>query len=143
MKMFKSALLITGITLAVSSGSLAAEVDQFTKRHEELKDSESLLNQRVSSHLQQAIEKANAKIASGKAEACSEKTLYKEMREYFGNHISGELIVEMNSRQTFDTQSMKVQDSIYSGWKLKNGFLLSFPILRITTLRTPPSRRLY
>lgn len=105
----------------MSTTTLASEVDHFTDRFVPLKDSETALNERVNYYFKKSIDDANAK-SDG---VCHKWDLLNGMREYFANHIQGELIKDILHMDAFDRRTIAVKGTIYGDYKFNNGFLLA------------------
>lgn len=108
--------------LIVSLPSFAAEVDQFSKRFYPLVDSSSLINDVANAYLLKSIDEANKS-----HHQCNEKILYKKMRNYFSNHLKGEVTIFSIKSPLVDKIKLKIKQSIFKEWDLKTGMLLGHP----------------
>lgn len=117
--LFKSFFLF-----CLSYSTYAAEVDQFTTRSLPLDDAAEMINSRANEFLERALSKLNAKEGCSSDQA-SEKKLYKELQNYFENHIGGELVKELLYTDKFPKIVLPIEESIYRNWTKKNGFLLA------------------
>jgi hypothetical protein len=119
MKIFSLVIVLINYTL------YSAEVDQFTKKDQVIKDSAEIINQKANEYIQQAIKAVNTKhrcYQSGK----NEKKLYKELRKYFANHITGEIMHFIHEDESIDKVDISIKESIYRHWKLFSGSLSYF-----------------
>tara|TARA_Y100000590_G_scaffold470711_1_gene668301 strand:- start:152231 stop:153217 length:987 start_codon:yes stop_codon:yes gene_type:complete len=108
------------ILLALYSGySLSSEIDSFTNRYQPLENSVERVNFIANEFLDKAIINANKK-----DHACKEKKLYKAMRKYFKNHISGEVTVSIQNDEQIDKRLFHVKESVYRDFKWWNSFVL-------------------
>ena len=111
--------------LVVSTFSaFGAEVDQFSFRNLELKDSSELINTKANAALKKAIVNAN-----NKENGCGEEVLYKELREYFSNHFKGKLTKDILQDDNIIKRSIKLEDSIYQDWTKWDGIGMGTKIL--------------
>lgn len=108
------------LLLALSSFALSAsEIDSFTHRYEPLVDSMERVNEIGNHYLDKAIKRANQK-----NHRCNEKKLYKSMRKYFKNHMSGKVTTTIQADDSIDKRLFHFKDSIYRDFKWWNSFVL-------------------
>ncbi len=96
--------------------AFSAEVDQYTLRHLEMKDSSELLNKKANAALKIALVNAN-----NKAKGCSEKILYKELRSYFSNHVQGKLTKDILADENIVKRYINLNESVYQDWTIWDG----------------------
>ncbi len=111
-----STIVLTSALSLNAAGVLGAEVDQYTLRNVEMKDSSELLNQKSNIALKQAVTNANASGAG-----CSEKVLYKELRKYFSNHMQGKLTKDIIEDKNITKRFINLTDSVYQDWTKWDG----------------------
>lgn len=111
-----STFVLTTILSLNTVTAISAEVDQYTLRHEEIKDSSELLNQKANAALKNALINANE---SG--DGCNEKVLYKELREYFSNHLQGKLAKDVIADNNITKRFILLSDSVYQDWTKWDG----------------------
>lgn len=109
-------IALTSVLSLNTAAILGAEVDQYTYRNEEIKDSSELLNQKVNAALMSSLINANAK-----GEGCSEKILYKELRKYFSNHFQGKLTKDILADKNITKRYIALTDSVYQDWTKWDG----------------------
>lgn len=63
-------------------------------------------------------------LALSKTSHCEEKDLYKKMRKYFKNHLSGEVTNAILESDDVDKRYFHLKDSIYRDFKWWNSFVL-------------------
>lgn len=97
----------------------ASEIDSFTNRYEPLPDSLGAVNRIGNSYLDKALRDANEK-----NHGCKEKKLYKAMREYFKNHISGKVTKAILADDEVEKRFFYLKDSIYRDFNWWNSFVL-------------------
>ena len=119
---------------------LAAEVDQFSKRHLPLEDASPLINKHAREYLAQALEELNQK------EQCSleqkdERKLYNKLEHIFSNHIKGQLVKDMLYTDLYPKNVIPIEESIYKYWTKKNGFLLATRIGKMNSYAIYPEIR--
>lgn len=113
-----------GLGLMLVSGlSYGAEVDQFTRRDEPLKDSRELLNTKANIAITKSI-----KLANDKNQGCLEEPLYAELREYFANHFKGELTKDVLSDPNIEKRIVNLPDSVYQDWSTWDGIGMGFSL---------------
>ncbi|MBC7428869.1 MAG: hypothetical protein H7336_09680 [Bacteriovorax sp.] len=108
-------IIFAGLMLT-SISVFSSEVDQFTFRGQEMKDSSGLLNQKANAAVQSAL-----KIADSKGDGCNEKELYKALSAYFNNHVQGKLTKDVLTDDNIVKRSIKLQDSVYQDWVMWDG----------------------
>ena len=133
--------LLTSVTLLFSLATLAAEVDQFTKRHQPLEDISSQLNDQASLYLTQALEELNQK-GECSLDIKSEKKLYNKLEHIFSNHIKGQLVKDLLYTDIYPKNVIPVEESIYKYWTKKNGFLLATRIGKMNRYAIYPEVRI-
>lgn len=97
----------------------AAEVDQFTKRHLDIKDSLFYFNETANQYVDLVIRDFNQK-----GVRCGQDAFFDEMRKYFNNHIQGEFLKKIERDKRIDFLNLSLKESIYKDWKIWNGILL-------------------
>ena len=102
----------------------AAEVDQFTRRDEFLADSADLINSKANLAILKSIEAVNLK-----GKGCREKTLYKELNNYFSNHLRGKLIKDILKNDEISKRHIMLKDSIYQDWTFWDGIGMGFTLI--------------
>lgn len=102
----------------------SAEVDQFTRRGEFLGDSAELLNSKANLAIKNSIKAANRR-----GEGCNEEALYKELREYFANHIKGELVKDILDNPDIPKRHINLKDSVYRDWSFWDGIGIGFTLI--------------
>ncbi len=88
--------------------ALASEVDQFTRRFEYLADAAPIVNAKANLFLGKAL-----KMANQDSRRCNEKVLYKSMRTFFRNHISGKLTRFILDSKAVPKRTIPLKKSIY------------------------------
>lgn len=111
-------LLSLILTLFFALDAWAAEVDQFTYREHELKDSALVINKMANKALKIAIMKANEK------GTCSEEKLFKELRQEFNNSLIGDFPKKVLRSPEVDRSKISLKKSIFRDWKPWDGLLL-------------------
>lgn len=112
------------IGLAVLSQSVfSAEVDQFSRRDEPLKDSAKIVNAKANASIIKSIKEANAK-----GQGCREEVLYKALRGHFANHLTGELIIDILKDPNVEKRIIGLDDSVYQDWTMWDGIGMGFTI---------------
>lgn len=104
-------ILIAFLSLNLS----ASEIDSFTNRYEPLEDSSESVNSIANKYLDMALRKTDS---------CDEKKLYKKMRKYFKNHLSGKVTKAILANTDVDKRYFYLKDSIYKDFKWWNSFVL-------------------
>jgi hypothetical protein len=99
----------------LSLNLFASEIDSFTHRYEPLGDSSEAVNLIANNYLDKAL---------SKTDSCNEKKLYKKMRKYFKNHLSGEVTNAILASENIDKRYFHLKDSIYKDFKWWNSFAL-------------------
>ena len=108
------------LLFALSSfASNASEIDSFTDRYEPLVNAMSQVNAIGNKYLDRALRDANKKNHS-----CKEKKLYRAMRKYFKNHMSGKVTVAIQKDEDIDKRFFNFKDSVYKDFKWWNSFVL-------------------
>ena len=107
-----SKLIIIGAISFYQLTAISAEVDQFTRSHEVLSDSREYLNIKANLAILNSIHSAN-QLDKG----CSEKVLYKELRDYFANHLKGKLVIDILSNPDIPKRNIQLRESIFQDWK--------------------------
>lgn len=123
--MKKLIIFLIALSATPALTAFSAEVDQFTRRDEELADSSDLLNLKAN----QVIAKTIAKLNQDNG-GCREDLLYSELKNYFGNHLSGEFTKDLIENDNFSKREISIGESIYQDWTVLDGALLSIPILQ-------------
>jgi hypothetical protein len=95
---------------------IGAEVDQYTFREEEIKDSSELLNEKSNASISKAVQLANTTSLN-----CDENALYDELRVYFNNHIKGKLTKDIIQDENISKRFVSLKDSVYQDWTLWDG----------------------
>ncbi|MFT6071120.1 MAG: hypothetical protein ACJAT2_002109 [Bacteriovoracaceae bacterium] len=103
------------IATLLSSAVHSSEIDSFTDRYVPLLDSRDSVNKIANRFLDQAL---------SQTEGCEEKDLYKKMRKYFKNHLSGEVTNAILTSDDVDKRYFHLEDSIYRDFKWWNSFVL-------------------
>ena len=111
-----SKIVLTGFFALSQYSAMGAEVDQFTQRDETLTDSASLINQKANAAILAAVKNAN-----NKNKGCDEKILYKELKGYYSNHLSGKLIKDILKDKNIDQRNVPIQQSVYQDWNAWDG----------------------
>ncbi len=107
----------------------AAETDQVTRLDYVLKDSSLRINELANKYLQSSIQKLNAESA-----ACEEKKLYKELRKYYANHISGIMMKEILKDSSIDKRVIPFEESIFKDFKFYDSLGLGLKIFKSSGL---------
>ena len=127
MKTIASAALIL-ITLNQAYG---AEVDQFTTRHLELKNSTDIVNNEANRHVEESL-----KILE--KSGCDENLLYEELKKGFANHKNGKLTIHMLHEKEFPRHQIALSESVYADWNRFDGYLLGRPAAAASPLALGP-----
>ncbi len=106
------------ILFNTSFSARGAEVDQFTKRNEQLNDSSEIINSKANEFIDTAIASLN------QSSRCNEKELYVELRKYFANHSKGKLTIFALHDESIDRRTIKIKDSIFRDWGIFDGQIL-------------------
>jgi len=117
--MLKS-ILLSGLVL--STGLMAAEVDQFSNRDIKIDDSLKIVNDKSNQYLQKAIKNLKSRGAG-----CNEPELYTELLKSFENHINGDISKWMMSSKEISKANLLIKDSIYREWTMLDGVVLGRP----------------
>ena len=118
-------ILLFALILLFPCAAWTAEVDQFTDRYKWLDDSSELINNKAADFLTEALERANTE-----DHGCQEKKLYPHLRKYFKNHMTGKLTPWVIKSELVPKRSFSRSESIYSEWKITNGYLLGKKVAR-------------
>lgn len=119
------ALLITNL----SNHLIAAETDQFTNLDRPIADSADHLNDRTNFYLRKSLDKLNST-----PHKCDEKALYKELRIYYSNHLSGILMKELLKDPKIDKREIDLEESIFADWTAWDGIGMGLPFLKKSDL---------
>ncbi|MEE3078833.1 MAG: hypothetical protein VX341_05815 [Bdellovibrionota bacterium] len=112
--------LILPLCLLLSQSlTYSAEADNFSKRHEELPDMLSLVNDQANQFLEEAVSKTN------KQGSCDREKLIENLQMYFANHMSGKLVIDILKSDKFKKNSFPLNESIYNGWSFFEGAILN------------------
>lgn len=109
-------LLIGAFTALTALTTLASETDGFSKRQAPLADSSDIINERTNKYVTQALNDLNA-MENG----CDEMMLYKELRKYFANHLSGVLVKDILSDNSIPKRRVIMAESVYKDWSAWDG----------------------
>jgi hypothetical protein len=113
--------LLLSIILSTSS-AFGSEIDSFTHRYDtKLSDSQDIIHQKANQLLREALVLANSK-----NKGCSEKNLYKNLRLFFKNHMSGKLTPFIIHSPLVSKYVMNFADSIYRDFKWYDAFSIIF-----------------
>lgn len=115
--------------LAVSMAVYGAEPDQFTRRDEYLADSAPLLNLKANEAILESIKLANKNDSS-----CNEMHLYKKLRKYFGNELTGKLVKDVVKNPDFSKRIIRKENSVYRDWNAWDGMGMGIPLLTSKTM---------
>lgn len=119
---FLKFILIAGL-LFLQLRAISAEVDQFSRKGEFLKDSAQILNAKANLAIEKAIEATNFR-----DKGCSEKVLYRELRKYFSNHLKGKFIKDVLHDPGISLRKIMLKDSVFRDWTLWDGIGMGFTI---------------
>lgn len=108
--------------LLIASSLYGAEVDHFTDRSANIRDSKQIINDQINVYIQTSISTLNRK-----GQGCKEPALYKEMQKYLQNHINGEIVHFIDHEKSIDRMTMTPAQSIYREWSMWDGFVLARP----------------
>lgn len=117
-------LLALSLAAMILGSANGAETDTFTNRNEPLVDSVAIINQKANQYLKTSIAIAN------KDGSCVEKNLYKEMRKFFNNHISGELAKEIIHNDEIPKRKVIIDNSVYRDWTAWDGMGMGFSAVK-------------
>lgn len=109
-------IFIVLFSLFLIQVAVPAEVDQFTRREEYLKDSAQILNSKANLAIAKSISAANLR-----GKGCNEKILYRKLREYFSNHVRGKLIKDILNAPEISKRHVMLKDSVYRDWSIWDG----------------------
>ncbi len=105
----------------LSLGSVyGTEIDNFTQRYTDIKDSEQVLNQITNEKLAESLDVANKK---GK---CDERQLYSAIQKSLGGALWGKLENIIVKDNRIDKRAIKIDDSIYGDTGFKQSVIFSF-----------------
>jgi hypothetical protein len=121
--------IFISFALLFQMSSYGAETDQFTRRDEFLSDSAELINFKANQSILSAI-----KVANEKHVGCAEEDLYKELRKYFANHISGKFTIDVLNDSNVEKRMVSVEDSVYRDWKVWDGIGIGLKALTESTI---------
>lgn len=108
----KISYLIFSALLALSfQRAHSSEADGFTKRNEPLADSSEVINHKANQYVQNSLLALNANNSG-----CVEGDLYKELRVYFANHLSGKLVKEIFNGNDIPKRVVPLDESVYKDW---------------------------
>lgn len=130
MKTYK--ILALNLFAIVFVSANAAETDTFTNRNEPLEDSAIIISKKANEYLKISIVEAN------KTGSCVEANLYKEMRKYFNNHISGQLAKEIINGTEVPKRKVVIENSVYRDWTAWDGMGMGFSTVRKSGLTISP-----
>lgn len=128
----KTILLIGFFVVASAISVLASETDTFTRRKEDLKDSSALINQRANQYVSTALKAVNEQ------SACDETALYKELRKYFANHSSGQLVIDILKDASIPKRVVVMSESVYSDWSAWDGLGMGVTLISRTGITMSP-----
>lgn len=111
----------------------AAETDTFTRRHDPLDDAAVIINEKANRDINKTISKLNSTDVG-----CDEELLYEELRNYFGNHINGELIVEILNDKDVPKRYVDLKESVYKNWKPWDGLGMGLDFLKKSNVTASP-----
>jgi hypothetical protein len=106
---------ITLLTLSLHS-VFASETDGFTNRNEPLEDSSAIINLKANNYVSKALKDLN-----DSSSICNEAALYHELRNYFANHMSGQLVIEILNNNMIPKRPVTIENSVYKNWKPWDG----------------------
>jgi len=110
--------------------SFGAEVDHFTNRYTEIKDSKEIINQKISLYLADVVYKHNKK-----NDICRQDQLIAGLRNVFNNHLKKAHFMEFLFESTsLDIKSVKKVNSIYKDWSFFNGAIINLQKDKIDSL---------
>ena len=110
------------VIFLISFQVTASEIDSFTHYYDyQLTDSQNIIHRQANKMLRQAIENANAE-----NKGCQEKRLYKHIRKFFKNHMSGKLTPYIIHNPKISKLVMNFKDSIYRDFKWYDAFSIIF-----------------
>jgi hypothetical protein len=115
----KQTILFFSFLIIFTNSLIAGEVDQFTTRFVPIEDSSEIINKIANEYLEKSIQEANAEDAQ-----CSEKVLYKKMRNYFANHKDGEITIFALESSLVKKIKLKISESIFKYWSINTGYLI-------------------
>ena len=114
---------LIAITLLLGAApAVAAEADHFTVPEGQVADVTEAVNRLANEGLQAAIDDLNAMGGCSDTRE-SEELLYERLTEVFSNHKKGQLVRTIISGDIPRTV-IPLKESLYSEWKIWNGFLL-------------------
>jgi hypothetical protein len=111
--------------MVLSVQTFAAETDQFTKRNAPLEDSAPLLNSKANKAIASSLKNLNNENAG-----CNEKLLYKELRKYFANHLSGRFVIDLIENDEIPKIQIDLNDSVFQDWQPWDGLGLGLILKR-------------
>lgn len=120
---------------------MAAEADNFTARKLVIQDVREEVNSLAGKYLRQAALAQN-KLNIGCNNSKAEMSLYLELRKYFANHSKGELVKEILYKDSIAKTNLPLKKSVYSEWKVSNGFLLGRKKAALSPLALSPLIRI-
>jgi hypothetical protein len=142
--------IVTLLSILISYNSTGAEIDQFTLRHIEIKDSKDIINQKFNEYMQEALVmvnhfsdqeisvsefrnlqtkskdyRAQQKLGDCNAENAQD-TLYKKLRLFFNSHRYDSVFFNYYfHNDEVEKKSVNKKNSIYQDWKKTDGFLIA------------------
>ncbi|MFN8369514.1 MAG: hypothetical protein U0T83_02690 [Bacteriovoracaceae bacterium] len=117
MKRFTLSMTLSLLSLGSVYGT---EIDNFTQRYTDIKDSQEILNQITNENMALAITEANKK------GSCDEKRLYKAIQKSLGGALWGKLEKIIVKDDRIDKRAIKIGDSIYGDTGFKQSVIFSF-----------------
>jgi hypothetical protein len=129
MKVSQLLLFSSIYAVAFSALVIGAETDQFSRRNEILKDSAALLNAKANKAITVSIERTNLK-----GQSCNEVALYKELREFFNNHVQGELTKDVLTDVNIEKRALEFEESVYRDWTPWDGAGMGISFLSKSTM---------
>ncbi len=131
---FLSSLLLT---FSLFSTLSAAEVDQFTLRHEKLEDASTIINLLANRNVKRVLKEMHANQIG-----CDEKELYENLRTVFANHSHGELTISVIDNPAIPKLLTPFEKSIYKDWRFWDGFVMGSPFFKKSGLTISPLIRM-
>jgi hypothetical protein len=121
--MISKLILISSVVL-LQVTAIGAEVDQFTRSGEFLRDSSGLVNENANKAIIQSINFVNAR-----GKGCNEEELYKELQEYFANHTKGQLVIDILNNPAYSKRHIEVKESVFQDWTIWDGVGLGLTMM--------------
>lgn len=106
-----SRIFIILFTYGIHLGLYASEVDSFTYRFTQIKDSLAVIDSETNRRFELAIYEANEETG------CSRKRLYKKINTHLARKLIGQMEMFMNKDPRVDIRKIKKKNSIYQFFK--------------------------